>query len=458
MRPGGPAAHDVLNALSISIAVLDAAGEIVAVNDAWKEFARSNGAREGESFVGANYLHVCERALAATGDRRLAEVTRKLRALLGGAGAAFSVEYDCHSPTEQRWFQITATPMRGVSTAGAVVAHEEITQRKRIEQALRETERRLLAVLEALPVGVWIMDRTGLIVHGNRAGRLIWGGARYVGPEAFGEYRGRWLDSGRPIEAHEWAAARAITKGETSINEKIEIECFDGTRKIIQNSAIPLFDERQAVEGAIIVNEDITAQEEDAEALRRAKREVEDASRYLEAALERERVLARVDTLTGATNRGHFIELAGHELSVAARYEQPLALIIFDIDNFKGINDTLGHQAGDQILQRVAEVGRLNLRGADLFGRYGGDEFIALLPQTTAADAAAVAERIRTDVSAHITFVPAGVVAVTISSGIAERFARNDTLEALVHRADLALYEAKNSGRDRTSIYRDSEL
>lgn len=457
MRPGGPAAHDVLNALSISIAVLDANGEIVAVNDAWKEFARTNGAREGESFVGANYLHVCERALAATGDRRLAEVTSRLRALLGGTGAGFSVEYDCHTPTEQRWFQVTATPMPGASAAGAVVAHEEITQRKRVEKALRETERRLLAVLEALPVGVWIMDRTGLIVHGNRAGRQIWGGARYVGPEEFGEYRGRWLDSGRAIEPHEWAAARAIAKGETSINEKIEIECFDGTRKIIQNSAIPLFDERRKVEGAIIVNEDITAQEEDAASVRRAKREVEEASKDLAAALERERILSRLDTLTGATSRRHFIELAVHELAVAARYEQSLSLIIFDIDNFKRINDTHGHQAGDQILQRVAEVGRLHLRGADLFGRYGGDEFIALLPQTTAEEAEAVAERVRADVALHTGHV-AGGVTVTISSGIAERLVADDTLDALVHRADLALYEAKNAGRDRTSIYRESKL
>jgi PAS domain-containing protein len=82
-------------------------------------------------------------------------------------------------------------------------------------------------VLEVLPIGVWIMDRTGSITHGNPAGQRIWGGARYVGPANFGEYKGWWADTGRRIAADEWAAARAITKGETSLDEVIDIECFD---------------------------------------------------------------------------------------------------------------------------------------------------------------------------------------------------------------------------------------
>lgn len=95
-------------------------------------------------------------------------------------------------------------------------------------------------VLEILPVGVWIMDRTGEIVYGNPAGRAIWAGAKYIGVEQFGEYVGWWRHSGKRIEANEWAAARAITSGETSVNEEIEIQCFDGGRKVIHNSALPV--------------------------------------------------------------------------------------------------------------------------------------------------------------------------------------------------------------------------
>jgi hypothetical protein len=116
----------------------------------------------------------------------------------------------------------------------------------------------LSLVLETLPVGVWIMDPTGRITHGNPAGRRIWGGARYVGPEQFGEYKGWWADTGARIAPEEWAAARAIQKGETSIDEVIDIECFDGTRKTILNSALPLRGDDGTILGAIIINQDIS--------------------------------------------------------------------------------------------------------------------------------------------------------------------------------------------------------
>lgn len=113
-------------------------------------------------------------------------------------------------------------------------------------------------VLEFLPVGVWIMDKNGKIIFGNKEGQKIWSGAKYVAKDKFGEYKGWWLDSGKKIKAEEWAAARAISKGEISINEKIEIECFDKSRKIILNSALPIKNKKGEVEGGIIVNQDIT--------------------------------------------------------------------------------------------------------------------------------------------------------------------------------------------------------
>ena len=132
----------------------------------------------------------------------------------------------------------------------------------------------LAAVLDALPVGVWIMDREGRITHGNPAGRRIWGGARYVGPEQFGDYKGWWTDTGKRIEPNEWAAARAVQKGEPSLDEVIDIECFDGSRKTILNSALPVRGPDGSIVGAIIVNQDIS--------LRR------------KAELERERLLKRL--------------------------------------------------------------------------------------------------------------------------------------------------------------------
>lgn len=141
-------------------------------------------------------------------------------------------------------------------------------------------------ILEALPVGVWIMDRTGCITHGNPAGRRVWGGARYVGPAEFGEYKGWWAETGRRIAPDEWAAARAITKGETSLDEVIDIECFDGSRKTILNSALPLRNPAGGIVGAIIINQDITDR-------RRSELERDRLMKQLQAAI------AQVHTLSG---------------------------------------------------------------------------------------------------------------------------------------------------------------
>lgn len=139
-----------------------------------------------------------------------------------------------------------------------VSVHEDITNRKAAEEALIESQTLLKTVLELLPVGVWIQNAKGELVYGNQASQRIWAGSRLVGIDQFGEYKGWWLHSGKLIEPHEWAAARAIEKGETSLDEEILIQCFDGTKKIILNSVIPLFKNDASIDGAICVNQDIT--------------------------------------------------------------------------------------------------------------------------------------------------------------------------------------------------------
>jgi diguanylate cyclase (GGDEF)-like protein/PAS domain S-box-containing protein len=437
---------DVLDALTAHIAVLDRRGVIVSVNRAWKRFAATNGAPEGESYVGMNYLVECEEAVRRGANATVRETCEGLRAMIDGERDALTIEYPCHSATERRWFVLHATRW---PQGGLVMAHEDITVRKLAEEALRETEQTLRLVLETLPVGVWIMDRTGRIVHGNAAGLRIWGGARYVGPEQFGEYKGWWLSTGRRVEAEEWAAARAIRNGETSIDEEIEIECFDGTRKIILNSGVPMRNSAGEIVGALIVNQDITARKHSEDELRRASAEVEAARRKVEEALARERILSRTDSLTGAANRRHFFEMAAHELAVAQRYHNPLSVILLDIDHFKRVNDMLGHDAGDEMLKRIAQIVRDHLREADVFARYGGEEFVILLPHTNAQQATVVAERIREDIATHSAIAREGVVMATISSGVAHLL-RDETIDALIRRADEALYLAKRRGRNRT--------
>lgn len=132
----------------------------------------------------------------------------------------------------------------------------------------RPDEGLLADILNLLPIGVWITDNKGRIVLGNTAGQEIWAGARYVGIEQYGEHKGWWVDTGQRIRPEEWAVARAVTKGETSLNEEIEIECFDGTHKIILNSALPIRGAAGEITGAIIVNQDITRRREGERKLR----------------------------------------------------------------------------------------------------------------------------------------------------------------------------------------------
>ncbi len=148
----------------------------------------------------------------------------------------------------------------------------DITERKHAEEALRQQEALLRVVLETLPIGVWVINGNGTIEFGNQAGKEIWAGARFVGIEQYGEYKGWWADSGKEIGADEWAAARAIKNGETSLNEEINIECFDGTRKTILNSGVPIRDADQRIKGAIIVNQDITERKHAEEEIYRLNR------------------------------------------------------------------------------------------------------------------------------------------------------------------------------------------
>ncbi len=151
--------------------------------------------------------------------------------------------------------------MRSAQRRSELQYRKILAQKESMEHEAREREQSetlLRIVLDTLPVGVWILNAQGLIVGGNPAGREIWGGAKYVGVEGFGEYKGWWTDTGKQIEPQEWSAARAITKGETSLNEEIEIEAFDGTRKIILNAAVPLRDSKGGITGAILLNQDIT--------------------------------------------------------------------------------------------------------------------------------------------------------------------------------------------------------
>jgi diguanylate cyclase (GGDEF)-like protein len=159
---------------------------------------------------------------------------------------------------------------------------------------------------------------------------------------------------------------------------------------------------------------------------------------------------AITDPLTGLYNRRGFFELGRREVERAIRFDRPLTAMMIDIDLFKQVNDTKGHLIGDQVLAGVASQIERQLRQVDLPGRYGGDEFIALLPETDLFNAYQAAERLRRSIAKVIYPTENEPVRITVSIGIAALKQASESLETMIERADQALYSAKQAGRNRT--------
>ncbi|RUQ40250.1 MAG: GGDEF domain-containing protein [Candidatus Competibacteraceae bacterium] len=162
--------------------------------------------------------------------------------------------------------------------------------------------------------------------------------------------------------------------------------------------------------------------------------------------------LATTDSLTGLRNRRYFMYRAAEEFERARRYRLPLALLMLDADHFKAINDRYGHPIGDQVLQALARRGQELLRDVDLFARIGGEEFAILLPQTDLAAARVVAERLRQRMASTPIVTDQGPLILTISLGLTGFDATVIDFDALLRRADAALYRAKQNGRNCTEV------
>lgn len=312
------------------------------------------------------------------------------------------------------------------------ILEARIAEREQSERVLRDKESLLQTVLEILPVGVWLIDAKGLITHGNQAGQRIWAGRRYVGIEQYHEYKGWWAGTGKRIDAEEWAAARAIMRGETSLEEVVNIECFDGSHKTILSSAVPIRDTAQNIIGAIAVNQDITE-----------RRQTEERLAYL----------ASYDTLTDLPNRTLFSDRLTQAMARTDRNESILALLLLDMDRFKEINDMFGHNVGDLLLRAVAYRLQQGLREVDTIARLGGDEFTMVLENIGAAETAAAVARKVVDVFTQPFILNEREMFITPSIGIALYPRDAQDANTLLRNADIAMYHAKRKGGGNFQFY-----
>ncbi len=162
--------------------------------------------------------------------------------------------------------------------------------------------------------------------------------------------------------------------------------------------------------------------------------------------------LANTDALTGVLNRRSFGDIAAREIQRALAGKRPLALLMLDIDNFMPVNDQHGHAAGDRVLRAVAGCCVQAVRPGDPVGRWGGEEFVVLLPGASLPDGQVIAERLRAAVRGSPVALDGAAVRVTVSVGLAALRPPNDALDPLLGRADSAMYRAKTAGKDRVVV------
>ncbi|MBE0487319.1 sensor domain-containing diguanylate cyclase [Marinobacter sp.] len=242
------------------------------------------------------------------------------------------------------------------------------------------------------------------------------------------------------------AVAMLNTRAFTSWEQRPYLFRFRNTRPItgteeymFQNLTIsPLTSTTGAVDKICLLIYDVT--------------EFASSKRALERANEQLAKLSMTDRLTGLLNRGTWENLVDAEYERYRRYNQDTCLVMFDIDHFKPVNDTYGHLAGDEVIRHTAQTTRNGIRQSDSAGRYGGEEFGIILPETDAENARILCERIRETIEKSTVETSAGDITYTISMGIAQLTAEPENYMQWMQKADEALYAAKESGRNKVVI------
>lgn len=343
-----------------------------------------------------------------------------------------------------------------------------------------ENEHRLIHALELVSVGFVLLDAKLRIVHINSVAKgmmplckeLLRPGLPFKDAahmaikkgdwEVTEAFMDRWLQLGLSLKAK---AETVTLRGLRWARFEAQKTCEDGL--VITMTDVSDYRKREAwltqmherLEGEgedlkIFAKHLATARGEATEALRRAETANAALAREVaeRRALEKElRRIANTDGLTGILNRRRFMELMDREMDRAERYKRPLALLMLDLDYFKKINDRFGHSAGDEALRHFSRVCRDNLRDVDLFARLGGEEFAALLPETSQAGALDVAQRLRAATQELSFSYGESTIQLTVSIGVATLEGSPIPATTLLSRADRALYWAKQGGRDRVA-------
>lgn len=337
--------------------------------------------------------------------------------------------------------EISAKMMEDGRLIGVV---RDVTARRMEDARIRF----LAFVLNKISSAVISTDANLRITYWNKSAEILYG----------------WRESevlGQPVDE---ICGTEFTEGQQEITSRIlqaekawrgELKQHHRSgREIWVDTSVTLLEDAEGnYVGGVTINHDVTGRKLEEDELRRTKETIEQINHTLRRAFEREQLASRTDSLTGVFNRRYFFELLGYEFVASRRYGRPLSLVMFDVDYLKKTNDTYGHQVGDELLKKAADVVRSELRSADILARYGGDEFVILLSNSDESEASMVLERIYRQLQSAYIRVEGEKLNITISAGIASLQPEMAKADQLVLQADRALYIAKNSGRNRMAVY-----
>jgi diguanylate cyclase (GGDEF)-like protein len=323
----------------------------------------------------------------------------------------------------------------GLPIAAMLMTRDGLEARLREQNSEMRENLTILNLAESLAgIGRWRYDlRTGS-QHWSPLMLELNGLPRALAPDP-GNIREFLPDSGEQL----FGAISAHREDSEPYSFEYSISPRRGGQRTLKMHVTNEFDENGDRVALFAVAMDVTEQVRREEALHRAREQA------IGLAAEAQK-LANTDTLTGLANRRCALDWLDRLVKASEEVDEPLAALIFDIDHFKRINDTFGHKTGDDVLRRVAELARAQLRTEDLVGRIGGEEFVCILPGLTAPEARGLAERLCNAIAEGSG--SAGLPRATISVGLAARRPA-DTPEGLLARADAALYKAKESGRNQ---------
>jgi diguanylate cyclase (GGDEF)-like protein/PAS domain S-box-containing protein len=417
----------ILNALPAHIALLDPEGIIISVNDRWRLFTSENSLRGGPGQgLGVNYLAVCENVTGrGSHDARIA--ANGIRSVLKGTKQSFTFDYECDSAVEDRWFQLTVTPLSTESPKGVIVKHGNISASKRDRSDLVSLAERLSLATAVAKVGVWEWQIAKDVHTWDTTMRAIYG----FQPTDLIDYQ-KWSSSVHPEDLSEVEA-----KLQRAIDERLDetadfrITAADGTLRYVSSAHRAVVDESGTVSRIIGVNVDVTERKHADLELRRSQVNMTH--------------LAEHDFLTGLPNQMVLRDRIEQTIKMAIRKQTKIAVLFLDLDGFKHINDSLGHAVGDQLLQSIARRLEHAVRASDTLTRFGGDEFILLLPDVLHPEAITAAIRLL-DAIAAIHKVGQHELNVSACIGISVYPDDGKDGDELIKNADVAMYQAKAKG------------